>query len=167
MCVTEQYVISGLPQCQGQGDIWHLLLEHVVMMVSVSAWECSQPVAGCECNINVKKKKKKKRAPFSNPLSNSQRWIKSGLRGSLRVRLPPALPQFSPPPFPPCLRRRWWGAWTQAGGFRTRPSSVSREASGLRSPRSPTSAKMNQSKGKQRPLNVSDAGVSSWNYNKI
>lgn len=61
MCVTEQYVISGLPQCQGQGDIWHLLLEHVVMMVSMSACEyvCAQkPVADCECNINVKKKKK-------------------------------------------------------------------------------------------------------------
>ena len=37
MCVTEQYVIFGLSQCQGQGDIWHLLLEHVVTMVSVSA----------------------------------------------------------------------------------------------------------------------------------
>lgn len=40
MCVTEQYVIFGLSQCQGQGgDIWHLLLEHVVIMVSVSACE--------------------------------------------------------------------------------------------------------------------------------
>lgn len=77
MCVTEQYVISGLPQCQGQGDIWHLLLEHVVMMVSMSACEyvCAQkPVADCECNINVKKKK---RAQFSNSLNNSKLRIKS------------------------------------------------------------------------------------------
>lgn len=77
MCVTEQYVISGLPQCQGQGDIWHLLLEHVVMMVSMSACEyvCVQkPVADCECNINVKKKKI---AQFSNSLNNSKLRIKS------------------------------------------------------------------------------------------
>lgn len=39
MCVTEQYVIFGPAQCQGQEDIWHLLLEHVVMMVSMSACE--------------------------------------------------------------------------------------------------------------------------------
>lgn len=48
MCVTEQYVIFGLSQCQGQGDIWHLLLEHVVMMVSMSACEyvfVQKPVA--------------------------------------------------------------------------------------------------------------------------
>lgn len=57
MCVTEQYVIFGPSQRQGQGDIWHLLLEHVVMMVSMSAWECvraQKPVADCGRNINDK-----------------------------------------------------------------------------------------------------------------
>lgn len=55
MCVTEQYVISGLTQCQRQGYIWHLLLEHVVMIVSMSAWKyvCSQKlVAECGCDID-------------------------------------------------------------------------------------------------------------------
>lgn len=58
MCVIEQYVIFGLSQCQGQGDIWHLLLEHVVMMASMSAceYECAQkPVVDCERIINNKK----------------------------------------------------------------------------------------------------------------
>lgn len=56
MCVTEQYVISGLSQCQGQGDIWHLLLEHVVMMVSMSACKsvCARKPEA-DCNINDKK----------------------------------------------------------------------------------------------------------------
>ena len=55
MCVTEQYVISELTRCQGQGDIWLLLLEHVVMIVSVSAWKyvCSQRLlAECGCDID-------------------------------------------------------------------------------------------------------------------
>lgn len=59
MCVTEQYVIFGLSRCQGQRDIWHLLLEHVVMMVSMSACEhvrAQKPVAECERKINNKKK---------------------------------------------------------------------------------------------------------------
>lgn len=30
MCVTEQCVISGSTQRRGQGDIWHLQLEHVL-----------------------------------------------------------------------------------------------------------------------------------------
>lgn len=36
MCVTEQYVISGFTRCQGQGDIWRLLPEHVFARVSKS-----------------------------------------------------------------------------------------------------------------------------------
>lgn len=41
MCVTEQYVISGFTRCQGQGDIWHLLPEHVFERVSKSVCESS------------------------------------------------------------------------------------------------------------------------------
>lgn len=41
MCVTEQYVISGFTRCQGQGDIWHLLPEHVFARVSKPVRESS------------------------------------------------------------------------------------------------------------------------------
>lgn len=56
MCVTEHYVNSGRLHCPGQGDIWHLLLEHVVMMVSMSAGVhvcVPKPVTDSEGNINV------------------------------------------------------------------------------------------------------------------
>lgn len=106
MCVTEQYVIFGLPQCQGQGDIWHLLLEHVVMMVSVSACEneCAQKaVTDCGRSINTKK------GPVfllveQEPIEDTISVINNPY-----FSLPPIRQQFSPPLLPPCPQRQVWG----------------------------------------------------------
>lgn len=164
MCVTEQYVIFGLSQCQGQEDIWHLLLEHVVMMVSISACEnvCAQkPVADCGCNIN-----NKEGAVF--PLIEHLIEDILNIMHNQCFSLPPIRQQFSPPLLLPCPQMLVWEVLMQDEGFRTLSSSVLCEASGfqpLQSQSSTNIKNVNDSEAKTKVCNVNISLTSTQCFN--